>query len=86
MKKNELVHLHALLTCVAEDFVDRGLVDAEAFASYRALGISARSLRASREDHQTAVRLLAEALSAAAAEDAEDPDRGAAGDTHLSPR
>ncbi|MDS0298686.1 UPF0058 family protein [Halogeometricum sp. S1BR25-6] len=83
MKKNELVHLHALLTCVAEDFAGRGVVESEAFAEYRALGISARSLRASREDHQTAVRLLAETLSAAAAEDA---DHGTPGDTHLSPR
>ncbi|ELZ26098.1 metal-binding protein [Halogeometricum pallidum JCM 14848] len=82
MKKNELVHLHALLTCVAEDFVDRGVVDADAFAEYRALGISSRSLRASREDHETAVRRLAETLSSAAAE---DPDCGAPGDTHLSP-
>jgi hypothetical protein len=85
MKKNELVHLHALLTCVAEDFADRGIVDAAAFSEYRALGISSRSLRASREDHETAVRLLSETLSNAAAQNS-DSDCESAGDTHLSHR
>ena len=68
MKKNELVHLHALLTCVAGDFVERGVVDAEAFSEYRALGVSSRSLRASRADHEAAVRLLVDVLATAAEE------------------
>ncbi|SFR42683.1 UPF0058 family protein [Halogeometricum limi] len=66
MKKNELVHVHSLLTCVAEDFVERGVVEPEAFAPYRALGVSPMSLRASRDDHEAAVRVLAEILSTAA--------------------
>lgn len=86
MKKNELVHLHSLLTCVAEDFVERGVVDAEAFAEYRALGVSSRSLRASREDHERAVLLLVDVLSTAAAEDAESTDRETTDGTHPSPR
>jgi hypothetical protein len=75
MKKNELVHLHALLTCVAEDFVERGVVDESAFAAYRELGTTSMALRASRGDHAAAVRLLTDVLSAAAA------DAGAAGGT-----
>jgi hypothetical protein len=68
MKKNELVHLHALLTCVAEDFVERGVVDESAFAEYRELGTTSIALRASRGDHAAAVRLLTDVLSSAAAD------------------
>jgi hypothetical protein len=69
MKKNELVHLHALLTCVAEDFVERGVVDESAFAEYCELGTTSMALRASRGDHEAAVRLLTGVLSTAAADD-----------------
>lgn len=65
MKKTELVHVHALLTCVAEDLLARGAVEPEAFAEYRSHGVSSRELRASRTEHETAVRLLGDLLSTA---------------------
>lgn len=78
MKKNELVHVHALLACVAEDFLERGIADSEAFDDYRALGTSSMALRASRDDHEAAVRRLADTL-ATAAERAERPNSDADG-------
>ncbi|WP_239524473.1 UPF0058 family protein [Halogeometricum borinquense] len=65
MRKNEIVHIHALLVLIAEKFVGQGLIEAEEFAEYRLLGTSPMSLRAPRADHEAAVRLLADTLSTA---------------------
>jgi hypothetical protein len=63
MKKNELVHMHALLRRVARDFLERGIATREDFDEYEALGISPMALRASRDDHEDAVLTLATTLS-----------------------
>lgn len=65
MKKNELVHFHALLVTVAEKFVDSGLVTKADFAEYDALGVSPLTLRAARDDHERAVLTLARVLAEA---------------------
>ncbi|SFG12596.1 hypothetical protein SAMN04488063_1501 [Halopelagius inordinatus] len=72
MKKNELVHYHALLKQVSTDFVERGIVTREEFAEYEELGISPVALRASRDQHEEAVLLLSEILSVAAGREAEE--------------
>jgi hypothetical protein len=63
MNKNELVHLHALLARVAEDYVERGLAAREDFSAYDALGTTPMALRQSRADHEAAVRSLASTLA-----------------------
>lgn len=63
MKKNELVHMHALLRRIAMDFVDRGIVDREDFSDYERLGVSPMTLRASRDEHEEAVLTLGRALA-----------------------
>jgi hypothetical protein len=65
MKKNELVHFHALLVTVAAEFVESGLVTKGDFAEYDALGVSPLALRASRDDHERAVLTLARVLAEA---------------------
>jgi len=62
MKKNELVHVHALLAAVAERYLERGVVDSTAFDEYRALNVTPLSLRAPRPSHERAVLALAAAL------------------------
>jgi hypothetical protein len=74
MKKNELVHIHALLTSVAEDFAERGILTREECAEYEALEVTPMSLRARRADHERAVATLAQALADAARRDAEGAD------------
>jgi hypothetical protein len=70
MKKNELVHMHALLRRIAMDFVDRGIVDREDFTDYERLGVSPMTLRASRDEHEEAVLTLASALARVALREA----------------
>jgi hypothetical protein len=63
VNKNELVHLHALLARVAEDYVERGLATREDFSAYSALGTTPMALRQSRADHEVATRNLARTLA-----------------------
>jgi hypothetical protein len=72
MKKNELVHIHALLTRVAEDFAERGILTREECADYEALAVTPMSLRARRAEHERAVATLAEALAEAARRETDD--------------
>lgn len=65
MRKNELLHLHALLIRVAEEYIDRGLVTPDEFAAYRALDVTPTALREPRDSHQVAVQTLARTLAAA---------------------
>ena len=62
MKKNELVHLHALLVLVAEDYLSRGIATQEDFAEYERLGVTPMALRAPRSDHERAVQALVRTL------------------------
>jgi hypothetical protein len=64
VNKNELVHYHALLARVAEDYVDRGVATRNDLAAYRALGTTPLALRQSRADHEEATLLLARTLAA----------------------
>ncbi|MFB6129495.1 MAG: UPF0058 family protein [Salinigranum sp.] len=63
MKKNELVHLHALLVRVAEDYVSRGIATPADFVEYERLGVTPMALRAPRHEHERAVRTLAHVLA-----------------------
>ncbi|WP_129116824.1 UPF0058 family protein [Halegenticoccus tardaugens] len=67
MKKNELVHLHALLATIAEDYVERGVAAREDFEPYRELGITPMTLTASRDRHEEAVMALLRVLAARSA-------------------
>jgi hypothetical protein len=68
MKKNELVHFHALLVAVATEFVESGVATRANFTEYDALGVSPLALRAARDDHERAVLTLARSLAAVVAE------------------
>jgi hypothetical protein len=77
MNKNELVHLHALLARVAEEYVDRGLATRDDFAAYHALDTTPMALRKSRADHEAAARTLAETLADLSAPTADRRSAGA---------
>jgi hypothetical protein len=64
MKKNELIHLHALLVQVAEDYVGHGDATRDDFLVYDELGVTPMTLRASRATHERAVRTLLAILAA----------------------
>jgi hypothetical protein len=63
MKKNELVHLHALLARVATDYLERGLLSPADCEPYESLDVTPLSLRASRASHEEAVLALARLLA-----------------------
>jgi hypothetical protein len=63
MKKNELIHFHALLATVARDYLERGIAEPADFAAYEGSGVTPMTLRASRERHEEAVRTLARILA-----------------------
>lgn len=73
MRKNELIHLHALLRTVADYLVASGDLDPDVLATYEACGVTPMSLQAARPDHKAAVLLLGEAL-ATGLRDATDAD------------
>lgn len=63
MKKNELIHLHTLLTQIAERFIERGVATPADFEPYTALGVTPMALRESRDRHEEAVLLLTRILA-----------------------
>jgi hypothetical protein len=63
MNKNELVHVHSLLSLVARTYIEEGVATPDDFAAYRALETTPMALRRSREDHAAATRTLARALA-----------------------
>lgn len=74
MKKNELLHCHALLVQVAEDYVERGIAARENFEEYHSLGVTPMALREPRDRHERAVRTLARLLADLSAEDDRVPE------------
>ncbi len=76
MKKNELVHLHALLARVAADYRERGLLEDADLQPYRDAGVGPASLTESRAEHRRAVQLLLSILAAHSDPNA-DPDSDA---------
>ena len=83
MKKNELVHLHALLARVAADYRERGLVTDEDLEPYRDVGVGPASLTEPRSKHRRAVLVLLSILAAHSDPDADAPERpdGASAET-----
>ena len=83
MRKDELLHLHQLLTAVRREYEHRGDSTADAFAAYDELSISPVAAYARKDDHEEAVRVLASALAnrSAAAGVAADGPRS----RHVSP-
>ncbi|MGM0606741.1 MAG: UPF0058 family protein [Halobacteriota archaeon] len=71
MKKNELMHVHALLVRLTEDVIDRGVVPPAHFEEYREFGVRPVDFRVRRDRHEDAVLLLA-ALLASALEETDD--------------
>ncbi len=71
MKKTELIHLHALLVLVAEEYHRRELVTPTDLEPYFALGVTPTNLRARRDDHERAVTTLARLLADASGSVAE---------------
>lgn len=63
MRKDEAVHLHALLRELRRYLESRGWVDAEAFAAYDELGISPLQVHRSKSEHIEALVVLADALA-----------------------
>lgn len=63
MNKNELVHLHALLVRVAEEYVEWGVATRDDFSAYHALETTPMALRRSRADHEAATIVLARTLA-----------------------
>ena len=63
MKKDELVHLHNLLTCLRAEFERREDPPEDAFARYDDLGVSPMAVYGSKADHTRAVQALAGALA-----------------------
>ena len=72
MNKNELVHLHALLARVAEEYVTEGIASRDDFTAYRALGTTPMALRRSRNDHKVATTVLCRTLARLSAEASSD--------------
>lgn len=66
MKKDELVHLHSLLTVLRAEFERRGAASEAAFPDYDDLGVSPMAVYGSKSDHLRAVQALSSALAAAA--------------------
>jgi len=65
MKKDELVHLHSLLTVLRAEYERRGVVSPSAFERYEELGISPMAVYGSKSEHARAVQALANALASA---------------------
>jgi hypothetical protein len=75
MRKDELVHLHSLLTVLRAEYERRG-VPAEAFAAYDELDVSPIAVYGSKAEHAAAVQALASAL-ADVSEPGDSPERDA---------
>ena len=71
MKKDELVHLHSLLTLLRAEFERREDPPDGAFAHYADLDVSPMAVYGSKAEHTRAVQALAGPLAALA--EADDP-------------
>ena len=70
MKKQELIHLHGLLSEVRSQYDHWGM--SPDFEEYEELGVKPTSIHKSKTDHKAAVFALAEGITGAGAE--ADPD------------
>lgn len=62
MRKQECVHLHALLVEVTRYLVERDELEAETLARYDHFGTRPSSIHESKQDHRQAIALLVSAL------------------------
>lgn len=64
MRKNELIHLHALLDCIRANLDERGVPveSTDRMREYEALGVRPMTVRATRGEHEEATLALARAL------------------------
>jgi hypothetical protein len=62
MRKQESVHLHALLVEVAQEFDERPSLPAPDRSAYRELSVTPSQAHRSKEVHEEAVLVLAEAI------------------------
>jgi hypothetical protein len=62
MKKQELIHLHGLLSEVRAECEDDAKIDLD-LSEYRELGVQPTSIHRSKTDHKTAVFALANGLT-----------------------
>lgn len=72
MKKQELIHLHGLLSEVRTQFEYWGECDGTS-TEYRELGVQPTSIHRSKTDHKHAVFALVEGITTDLTETAEDP-------------
>jgi hypothetical protein len=63
MRKQEYIHLHALLLEILRSHHDLERVPTRLLAEYDALGVRPWSVNRSKREHQDAVALLATAIS-----------------------
>lgn len=80
MRKDELVHLHSLLTVLRAEY-ERREVSPEAFADYDELDVSPMAVYGSKAEHAAAVQALASALASVSdAGSGDSPESEAAAD------
>ena len=58
MRKQELIHLHALFDCIRSDLQKNGGVPTDAYVAYEAVRVRHSHIHARKADHQRAIRLL----------------------------
>lgn len=75
MKKDELIHLHSLLTQIRVYFEENGDAD-DAFEAYDSLGIGPEHVHKSKAEHRHAVFVLGNLLAEAMGETDELSERG----------
>lgn len=71
MRKQELLHVHALLVEIADHVTDEGAV--RAVADYAECGVRPTSLHRPKADHERAVMTLADGIVREVAEDPRRP-------------
>lgn len=62
MRKQESVHLHALLVAVADNLEERPDVPSPALASYRDVDLGPSAIHRSKDAHEDALLVLAAAI------------------------
>lgn len=76
MRKQECIHVHALLVEVAHYLIDRREISAETLAGYRDLDTRSSSVHRSKADHRDAIMMLATAIETSLEPAADDtPER-----------
>lgn len=58
MRKQELIHLHALFDCIRNELPSDGTGQTNAFAEYEAVGVRQPHIHAQKAAHEEAIRLL----------------------------